>query len=388
MFALLRRASLLLFLATIDAGAAEEPAIAYSAFLTGDADRARLVVEFDRDVAVRLAFSVEPARLVVELPPTAFRLGRELEAVRSGLVGEIGVDQSESTRSRIVLDLDAPIAVARQSLEAVGSGTTRRLTLDLVRSEEREFAALVRSAPVRAPVVERSQSEQSQAQLPLVVLDPGHGGRDGGARGRKRTLEKDVTLRFARTFAAKLRETGAFRVRLTRDRDTFLSLARRVKIAADADAALFISIHADSLAQRRIRGATVYTLSKTASDDVAAVLATEQNRADLAAGLQTETLDTSAADILLDLMKRETDDRSSAVAERVVKALGAATRLIRNPNRAADFYVLRSPRVPSVLLELGYLSNGEDEKLLVSQEWQRTVATSLANGLAEFFRAD
>ena len=364
---------------------AADPAVAFAGFLTGDADRARLAIEFDRRIDARLRFSAEPMRVVVELPPTAFRLGGELEPDGTPIVAAIGFDQTDDMASRVLIELDAPVRVARQVVEPREDGQRSRLVVDLVRADARDFAALVRSAPVRPAVQKVEPKAASEGAQPLIVLDPGHGGVDGGAVGRRRTIEKNVTMAFARTLRDKLLATKRFRVRLTRERDRFVSLERRVEIAREAEASLLLSIHADSLRQRRIRGSTIYTLSDTASDAVSKELATDQNRADLAAGLQAPKLDTQAADILFDLMQRETAAISTTVSRRVVNALGAATRLIGNPNRSADFFVLRAPDVPSVLVELGYLSNVEDEKLLNSADWREKVADAITSALVAHF---
>lgn len=380
-------APFLLFLALTGASQARDDlAVAYAGFLAGDGKRARLSIDFDRKIAARLRFSDEPQRVVIELSPSAFRIGKPLDAERSPLIGGVTFDQSDTALSRIILDLDAPVEVSYQTVTKIGSSERRRLIVDLARSSERAFARLVRLSPI-APRTAPAPAGAPTAERPLVVLDPGHGGLDGGAQGRGRTSEKAVTLAFARTLRAKLLATGRFRVEMTRESDRFVSLEQRVEAAREGRADLLISIHADSLRQRRIRGATVYTLSQTASDEVAAELATDQNRADLKAGLELPKLDTSAADILLDLMQRETDDASAHVAVRIIASLGQATRLIGNPNRSADFFVLRAPDVPSVLLELGYLSNRQDEKLLASSKWQAKVADALTAGLLAHFEA-
>ena len=219
------------------------------------------------------------------------------------------------------------------------------------------------------------------------MLDPGHGGIDGGARGRGRTVEKNVTLAFALELREALQAVGPFDVVLTREGDKFVPLSRRLALARERKAALMISIHADSLRQRSIRGATVYTLNAEGSDALARGLADQQNRADLLAGIVTPKLDHEAGDILFDLMHRETRAYSGRFAELLVKHLRKATRLINNPHRSADFYVLKAPEVPSVLLELGYLSNRKDEALMGSDEWRERTAASIAKAVLDYFRA-
>ena len=219
-----------------------------------------------------------------------------------------------------------------------------------------------------------------------VVLDPGHGGRDGGAVGRGGTREKVVTLAFARAMAEHLRAAGV-RVHLTRDGDRSLRLADRVAAAREHRADLFVSLHADSIRHRKLRGASVYTLSDEASDEVAASLAEGEGRSDVLAGFSGEMGDDQGvADILIDLMRRETETFSTAFAKHAVRSLGQSTRMIRNPHRSANFRVLRAPDVPSVLVELGYLSNRKDERQLADPEWRDRIARALADAIVTHAR--
>ena len=220
-----------------------------------------------------------------------------------------------------------------------------------------------------------------------VVLDAGHGGRDGGATGRLGTREKEVTLTFARHVRDALAGAPGVEVLMTREGDTAVRLDDRVSFGRDERADLFVSIHADSIRHRGVRGASVYTLADEASDDVAISLAEGQARSDILAGFAAPVESEPVADILLDLMRRETEAFSHAFAEKAVRSLDKHTRMIRNPHRSADFRVLRAPDVPSVLIELGYLSNRRDEKLLRDEAWLRSTAQVLADAIAEHARA-
>ena len=375
------RLALLFLLLAPAAGAAErtlEPAIAFAGIVRGTDERVRIVIDFDRPVEARLRWGRDPRRLVVSLPPTVFRLGDHFGADASGLLGRIGFD-ADGDGARILVELSAPVALAHEGVVAMGEGR-HRLVLRLERANEAAFAALVAAAPIVPPRRAEAAEPSGKAR---IVIDAGHGGMDGGAKGRARTLEKDVTLAFARRFKAALEETGRFEVLMTREDDRFVPLSERLAMTKGSGARLFVSVHADSLRNRRIRGATVYTLSDVASDAVARGLATEQNRVDLAAGLELPTLDERAADILFDLMQRETRQVSRRVAGSITASLGKVTRLIGNPRRSADFFVLRAPDVPSLLLELGYLSNRDDEKLLRDGKWQEKVARALTGSLVE-----
>lgn len=219
-----------------------------------------------------------------------------------------------------------------------------------------------------------------------VVLDPGHGGRDGGAVGRMGTREKAVTLRFARVLAEELRAAGVA-VHLTRDADVSMRLSERVAFARERGADLFVSLHADSIRHRKLRGASVYTLSDKATDALAASLAEGEARSDVLAGFEGEMSDDEdVADILIDLMRRETEMFSEGFAQLAVAELSAATRTIRNPHRSANFRVLRAPDVPSVLVELGYLSNRADEALLNDAKWVANTARALGKAITAHAR--
>ena len=219
-----------------------------------------------------------------------------------------------------------------------------------------------------------------------VVLDPGHGGRDGGALGKAGTREKDITLNVSRIVRDTLAEVDGITVTLTRDADIAVPLRKRVEIARDAEANLFVSIHADSMRSSRVRGASIYTLADDASDELSASLAEGQNRADVVAGFDTPESEPEVTDILLDLMRRETEAFSRDAADRMVGTLRTRTRMIRNPHRYANFKVLRAPDVPSILVELGYLSNRDDERQLRDPKWQRMIAQSLADAIVRHAR--
>jgi N-acetylmuramoyl-L-alanine amidase len=217
------------------------------------------------------------------------------------------------------------------------------------------------------------------------MLDPGHGGIDPGASGPGGELEKTIVLDFANALKTVLEANGRVRVQMTRAGDTFVPLRDRVRLARVARAAVFLSIHADSLPDEGdVRGATVYTLAERASDERTQRLADRENRADLAAGIEIKEDQEEVADILFDLARRETRVFSHQMARTLVATLPRATRLHRIPLRGAGFQVLRAPDVPSVLLELGYLSSAEEARMLVSDEWRQATARVTAEAIERF----
>ena len=219
----------------------------------------------------------------------------------------------------------------------------------------------------------------------MIVLDPGHGGIDLGASSAHGDIEKNIVLDFAKALAAKLEAGGRYKVVLTRGSDVFIPLAERVQIARDANAALFVSIHADTLSEGHVQGATVYTVSDRASDAEAARVAEKENQADAAAGVVGSEDVAEVHDILQDLTRRETRAYSHVFSRTLGRCGKNAGRLNKNPQRSAGFRVLKAPDVPSVLFELGYLSNEKDLAGLVSPEWREKAAATLAGAIDAFF---
>ncbi|TXN63160.1 N-acetylmuramoyl-L-alanine amidase, partial [Methylobacterium sp. WL6] len=221
---------------------------------------------------------------------------------------------------------------------------------------------------------------------PLIVVDAGHGGIDPGAIAVGGVFEKDIVFGFAQALVARLEAGGRYRVAMTRDRDVYVPLSERVRIARDAKADLFVSIHADSISSApQVRGATIYTGSEKATDSESAKLAERENKADAAAGAESGDGPPEIADILQELTLRETRGFSSGFAKTLMGQLGPVMEMSTKPHREAGFKVLRSPDVPSVLVELGYLSSQRDLDLLQSAEWRASVTGSMAKAIDQFF---
>jgi N-acetylmuramoyl-L-alanine amidase len=222
---------------------------------------------------------------------------------------------------------------------------------------------------------------------PIIVLDPGHGGIDTGTKTAAGQTEKDIALEFALSLRDKLERTGKYRVVMTRTDDTFIELADRVRFARARNAQLFISIHCDALprAEGDAQGATVYTLSDKASDSEAALLAEAENRADVISGVDLSSEPNDIADILIDLAQRETRTFSTHFSRMLVTELKAAARMHKHPLKSAGFRVLKAPDVPSVLLELGYLSNRDDLKQLTSGAWRQRVGDAIVQAVGVYF---
>ena len=357
--------------------------------LAGDERETRLVFDLTRRVEIRSFTLADPYRVVVDLPQVTFALppragdtGRGLvKAFRFGLIMQGG--------SRIVLDVAKPVRIERAQVLDSAHGQPARLVLDLAAIERDAFMRnLAQENRTRAqPRAAAPAPAASSDPRPLVVIDPGHGGLDTGTKGPAGEMEKTIVLEFAALLSDRIAQGGKYRTAMTRADDTFIPLGERVQFARDRQAALFISIHADYLARSEgdAQGATVYTLSETATDSDAARLADAENHADVIAGLDLSQEPNDVAGILIDLAQRETKSFSHHFARTLVSEMKHSVRLHRNPLRSAGFRVLRAPDVPSVLVELGYVSNKDDLKLLNSVEWRARAADTIAAAVGRFF---
>ena len=363
----------------------------YEYLMAGDDSRMRILLHFDNKPDFSWFLLRSPHRLVVDLPQTEFAVDDESMEGR-GLVSDVRYGSMAEDQSRIIFTLKGPFSIEDMTVLENENAPGYRLVLDLVSASETEFekAMLERmdtaaSATVGAEAAAGKDSAAAEEDHRFTIaIDPGHGGIDGGARGSSGIEEKVITLAFGLELKRKLEEEGKYRVVLTRDRDVFLRLDERVRIAREKGADLLISIHADSIRLKNFRGSTIYTLSERASDSEAAATAARENLSDELAGLGAEETRNDVADILADLIRRETHAFSIQFARTLVGELSDTVQLVNNPLRSAGFRVLRAHDVPSVLLELGYLSNAQDEKLLRDAKWRERAASDIARAIEMF----
>lgn len=244
------------------------------------------------------------------------------------------------------------------------------------------WAAEAKAAPLKPQMKADVPAPVSKPKPPrLLMIDPGHGGHDPGAIGLSGTQEKNVTLDIARRMAKEISQMTGVKARLTREEDVFLSLADRVKMGREAHADLFVSIHADSAPNQAARGLSAYTLSEKASDQFASQLADKENKADTLGGIPAMVEDKDVAAILFDLAARRTRNTAQRVKVGFVKGMGRRWELLDQPMRAANFAVLRSPEVPSLLIETGFLSNRKDEALLKQEASRQKIAKYMVDEL-------
>jgi len=340
-----------------------------------------------------------PDRVIIDLPAVLFqfeasgRNGKRPEAPKpTGLIRTYRFGSLGKDRSRIVVDLAAPARIAKVSTVKIAS-TVHRMRVDLRESGRASFVTA--AAAGRKEALARSRKAVNGIKgfspvsggKPVIVIDPGHGGIDSGARGEAIAPEKAIVLAFSKALAKKIAKSGKYKVVLTRQSDVFVPLAERVAIARRAKARLFISIHADSLNQKSVRGATVYTVSDRASDKHAERFAEKENRADEKAGFEQPRVDSELNDILFDLTRRETRAFSHIFAHKLIRRWSKVGKLNKNPHRSGGFHVLKAPDVPSVLLELGYISSAKDAALLDSKEWRVSAASEVSMAIDLFFKA-
>jgi N-acetylmuramoyl-L-alanine amidase len=385
----------------------------------------RFVLELDRQVKFSVFMLAKPYRVVIDLPEVGWRLPSRPLPFNRGLVKQFRYGLFQPGTSRVVLDVKGSAAVKQAFILEPKGGSGYRLVVDLASVSPQVFMTQVKRRPLAVNGLGNNQSQRSnnlpnlgilsppssatapilnsrspaaQARVtsipqpiqkskkkPLIVLDPGHGGVDPGTHGRSGIYEKHITLSAAREFKAILEKTGRYRVVLTRNRDIFIRLRDRITIARDAGADLFISIHADAIKNRKVRGLSVYTLSETASDKEAAGLAEKENKSDLIAGIDLSDKTPEVANILIDLTQRESMNQSARFATGLVKELARKTKLLRNTHRFAGFVVLKAPDVPSVLIELGFLSNRLDEQALVRKSYRAKLGKAIAEAVNNYF---
>ena len=368
------------------------PLVAFGARVAGDKVRTRVVIDFDRKPDFALHYMANPNRIVIDLPSTTFGFSSEDLKAR-GLFSDIRYGVMDGDSARLVLSTELPARMAIAEVQADEKANGYRLVLDAEVVSDQVFAQLVaeqgwgQATPVAASRGDRLVVAEPPAAADafVIAIDAGHGGIDAGAVGTtSKTPEKDITLAFAKTLLDRLKQEKGVEAFLVRDSDVFLSLSQRVAIARQRSANILVSIHADTLRQANIRGATVYTISDKASDRMAEDLAKRENLSDQVAGVAAPSEPTEVTDILLDLTRRETQAFSIAAANAVVESFEGQVPLINNPHRYAGFQVLRAHDVPSILLELGFLSNKEDEALLLDAEWRDKVADLLAKAIQRY----
>ena len=380
--------------------------IASDVRLAGDGKQTRFILDLDQPIAVHAFALADPYRVVVDIPQVNFQLPSGIGGAGRGLIKAFRYGLVMPGGSRLVFDLTGPAKIANATVLEAANGQPARLVLELEEIDRATFVQLL--APESRPALRPALADAKETSLPVstvpakleapavspsstdtrpvIVIDPGHGGPDNGTQSGSES-EKNLVLGFALILRDRIEKGGKYRVVMTRTDDTFIALDDRVKFARGQSAALFVSIHADALPRHEgdAQGATIYTLSDRASDAEAERLAEAENKADAIGGVNLTSEPTEVADILIDLAQRETRTFSNRFARLLMGEMKTVTRMHKNPLKSAGFRVLKAPDVPSVLVELGYVSNKDDMEHLASENWRTRTAGSVAHAIDMFF---
>jgi len=386
-------------LGAVSPGAFAAESVAKDASLGGDAKRTRFVTVLSKNVKFGIRTLPDPYRVIIDMSDVKLNFPAGRGKKGRGLVSGYRYGRVEPHGVRIILDVKSPVLVDKASIRPAINGRPPKLVVELVRTNRKTFMAKqtarrkkVTSAWPRnlsgksaLPTPKRRKSANAKR---VIVIDPGHGGIDPGAVAKSGLKEKDVVLAFSKTLRAKLQASGRYKVVMTRIQDGYIPLRKRVEIGRQHSADLFISVHADALPgrnARKVTGATVYTLSEDASDAEAKALAAKENRSDIIAGVEMPSESHDVTNILIDLAQRETKNLSISFADTLLNGISGKTNVRKKARRFAGFRVLKAPDVPSVLLELGYITNPKDAKQLKSSAWRRRVAAAVSNAVDAYF---
>jgi N-acetylmuramoyl-L-alanine amidase len=358
----------------------------------------RLVLELSEGVDFSLFRLADPYRVVVDLPELDWAVGNNTPAA-AGLIRAVRFGLFQTGTARIVIDLGGPAGIKNAFVLPATGGTPNRFVIDLEPIERTKFLASAgpqyrigqyggvqtAAAAPKIPAQVKPEPATPAERKKIIAIDPGHGGVDPGAIGVSGIYEKIITLAAAKQLKTRLEGTGRYQVVLTRERDVSLGLAERREIARAAAADIFVSLHADSMANKTMRGLSVYTLSEKASDKEAETLAQQENNADTIIGIDLTHETQEVRHILVDLAQRESMNLATKFAAKLITQLEHEVKLVPNSHRFARFAVLKSPDIPSVLIEMGYLSNRDDETALRKETYRGKLALAVARGLDQHF---
>ena len=385
-----------------DKNSAELPTI-LDVRVSSTGQRARIIIDLSAKTLFALTSFADPMRLAIDVKTSTILDDKPIVLNDKGLISEVNFQRASADRIRSWIILNSPAQVQQAYILDNFENQPARLVVDIIPATKEKFMQNVNADLQYSIAKKRNELQQKDlAELgknsnpagslntklssrPLIIIDPGHGGIDSGAKSKNGIMEKDIVLNFAKLLQQTLIKTGNYEVALTRNDDSFLSLQERVNLARVNKADLFISIHADSFTQSEIGGLSIYTIDGEATNILDKILSEKENKLDLIAGFAPPNINENAASILIDLMRRQTRKRSFILATHIVDQLKPSIRLRRFPIRKADFFVLHLPDIPSILVELGFLSNMMDVEKLTTHEWAERVADSIARGVAVYF---
>lgn len=376
-------------------------------------DKIRLVIDTDQTTDFRVFTLSSPYRLVIDMPDFTWKAG-QTNLPSYSFISDIRQGKLNNNLARVVFDLTRPIVVQSAFLLPTSGSNSSRLVVDYKIVDNASFKEnkstihgtlkledynkntnqtgqyTGQSDTPRPPpntIRPAKNNQTANIRKPVIILDPGHGGADPGAIGKNKVYEKTVVLQIARELKKQLLSSGKYNVLLTRNSDRFIKLKDRVKFARKHSGDLFISLHADSIKKKSVRGTSIYTLSKKSSDAQTAALAKKENQADLMGGIDLNIEDQQVAFILGDFLMNETMNQSKYLANTVVTTLNSqGLKTLHNPHRYAGFAVLKAPDIPSVLIETGFMSNKQEARLLTQKGHQQKVAKAIRRGIDAYFK--
>ncbi len=361
-----------------------------------------MVLDLDEVTDFRTFVLSSPYRIVVDLPHFTWKAGQTQKPFEAK-VDDIRQGKLNQDVSRIVFDMQRPVIIESAFLLPSQDKKSNRIVVDYKFVNNTDFtknkgtihgtlsispteASLTSNEIPRPPTNKERPTQNNKTEKPLIIIDPGHGGQDPGSHSRSKIYEKNIVLALSKELKKQLLNTGKYRVLLTRETDIYIRLKDRVKFARDHEADLFVSIHADSIHKPNIRGTSVYTISKKASDAQTAKLAEKENQSDIMAGLDLSIDDEQVAFILGDFLMNDTMNQSKFFANTLVSKLKqSGIKTLQNPHRYAGFAVLKAPDIPSILIEAGFMSNAQEAKLLNQSHHRKKIASAILKGIDTYF---
>ncbi|HBS26500.1 MAG TPA: N-acetylmuramoyl-L-alanine amidase [Gammaproteobacteria bacterium] len=378
-----RQISLLVFMLLLGASLSVQSAVVDRFTVQNNAQNLNLVFHLDARPDHKIFKLTNPDRVVLDLKATEIAHGLELQANHQAPIDRIRYATRADGLLRVVLDTSRQVDVLDQVRK---SSSGFELVISLRKSGVIQSKEVKVTSVKAAPQQSKARTQVRHYRDLIIAIDAGHGGKDPGAIGKKGTYEKDVVLKIARDLHGLVSKEPGYQSVLIRKKDVFLSLRERIERARNLNADLFISIHADAADNRKATGSSVYVLSQHgASSEAAKRLAQRENAVDLLGGVSLKDKEDTLAHVLLDLTQRHTQDVSYAVANSVRAQLGEIGALHRNRVEKAGFVVLKSPDIPSILVETAFISNRADEKRLLSSKFQKKLAKSLLMGVKNYF---
>lgn len=340
-----------------------------------DPVKTRAVLDLDRKTAYKLFTLQNPHRVVVDLEGSSIDIPVELDEDHAGVINAVRYGQPDDNTLRVVFDLNESAELKSFLLEPTAQ-YSHRLVIDLYSKSNRQASSLIKH------VADISKPNRDV----VIAVDAGHGGEDPGAIGPRKTREKVVVLQIARELKKAIDAEPGMQAVLTRDGDYYIPLRERYEKARKARADLFVSIHADAFTKSSVRGSSVFVLSaRGASSEFARLLADSENASDLVGGVTLNDKDDMLASVLLDLSQSATREASNKVAADILGAMKRTGKIHKNHVGRANFMVLKSPDVPSVLVETAFISNPDEEKRLTEKEFQQRMARTITQGVRNYF---